>query len=775
MNSESENRVRCPMATRLLRIVFGFYLVIVICSMIGQMVVEYRYQKNIILQEFSNIRTSFEQVLAGEIWNLDEKALRSTVEGMIELPVIVGMKIANEKGEVIALGGIVNAANGKGETGIHVHLRGLFPEHEKIHDGEAYSLELFEGSFPITYTINNERRVLGHATIYSNTSVVIDRVKVSFLMLGIKTVTEIALLWLIFNLVFVRVLKKPLTELTNAVEQVTLDNLHAIKVSALSSCRDELGVLAESFNKMLFDLRNEIEKRIVADEKLKSSEAKLNSILRVAPAGIGLTKGKVFCAVNPAMCDLTGYSSAELLGQRTRLLYLTDEEYFRGTDRLYALIAQQGAGTIEASWHRKDGKRVDVILSAALLEPNDPDGEITFIAMDITDRKRADAEKEKLQAQLTQAQKTESLGRLAGGVAHDFNNMLQAILGNAALALEGLPSNSPLRESLEEIQKSAERSVSLTRQLLAFARKQTIQPKVLNLNDTVASMLKIIQRLIGENIILVWRPNSDIWPIKMDPSQIDQILANLCVNARDAITDTGKITLETGNFTLDNTYASANPDVVPGDYVMLTVSDTGHGMDAETRNHIFEPFFTTKEVGKGTGLGLATVFGIVKQNRGLINVYSEPFHGTTFKIYLPRAAAEVVEPKEKTAQKSLRGEETLLLVEDEEQILNLGRRILTQQGYTVLVASTPKMALVEAAKYAGPIHLLITDVVMPELNGKELRDLLQASRPQLKCLFMSGYTADVIAHRGVLEDGVEFLQKPFTIDTLAEKVREVLG
>jgi PAS domain S-box-containing protein len=395
------------------------------------------------------------------------------------------------------------------------------------------------------------------------------------------------------------------------------------------------------------------------------------------------------------------------------------------------------------------------------------------ISVDITELARAEAEKEKLQGQLAQAQKMESVGRLAGGVAHDFNNMLQAILGNAALALDDLPPGTPARENLEEIQKSAQRSAELTRQLLAFARKQTIQPKILDLNDTVAGMLKMLRRLIGEDVNLAWLPGADLWAVRMDPSQIDQILANLCVNARDAIAGVGKVTIETGNVTLAANAAQSLPDCVPGDYVLLAVSDNGKGMDAATRAHLFEPFFTTKELGKGTGLGLATVFGTVIQNQGMITVDSEPGHGTTFKIYLPRAKAEAVAAAQESARRSLRGTETVLLVEDEEQILNLGRRILQQYGYTVLALSTPQAALTRAAQHAGPIHLLITDVVMPGMNGKELRDRIKAGHPQLKCLFMSGYTADVIADNGVLVDGVHFIQKPFTIESLVETVRRV--
>ncbi len=471
--------------------------------------------------------------------------------------------------------------------------------------------------------------------------------------------------------------------------------------------------------------------------------------------------------VNCAFERITGYTRGEALGQNPRLLKSGrhDAAFYQ---QMWAVLKQGETWNGRLVNRRKDGT---LYTEEATISPvrDSSGGTVNYVATkrDVTDEL-------KLQDQLVQAQKMESVGRLAGGVAHDFNNMLQAILGNAALALQDLPADSPLRESLEEIEKSAQRSADLTRQLLAFARKQTIAPKVLDLNDTVAGMLKMLRRLIGENIDLAWMPGAELWPVEMDPSQIDQVLANLCVNARDAIGGVGKVTIETSNVTLDDTYAATHPEAVAGDYVQLIVSDTGKGMDEETRSHLFEPFFTTKERGKGTGLGLATVFGIVKQNRGLINVHSEPGQGTSFKIHLLRAEAEALGATAVAPKREVHGTETVLLVEDEGQILHLGRRILEQHGYTVLAASTPAAALEVAAQLGAPIHMLITDVVMPGMNGKELVAQLRVGRPGLRCLYMSGYTANVIAHHGVLDAGVAFLQKPFTIQTLAEKVREVL-
>jgi signal transduction histidine kinase/ActR/RegA family two-component response regulator len=390
------------------------------------------------------------------------------------------------------------------------------------------------------------------------------------------------------------------------------------------------------------------------------------------------------------------------------------------------------------------------------------------IATDITDLK-------KMESQLNQAQKMESVGRLAGGVAHDFNNMLGVILGHTELAMLHADENHDLHADLNEIQNAAKRSADLVKKLLAFARKEIISPRQLDLNDTVERMLNMLHRLIGEDIDLVWKPSAHLWHVKMDPSQIDQILANLCVNARDAISGVGKLTIETGIKTFDEEYCKEHAEFIPGDFVLLAVSDNGCGMDKETLDNLFEPFFTTKEVGKGTGLGLATVYGIVKQNNGFINVYSKPGQGSSFKIYLPRLAvdgeADQAIPEKKT---TAGGTETILLVEDEPTILRMTRMMLERKGYIVLSAATPTEAIEKATIHTGSIDLLMTDVVMPEMNGRDLSGKITDLYPDIRVLFMSGYTANVIAHQGVLDDGVAFIQKPFSMAGMTEKVRELL-
>jgi PAS domain S-box-containing protein len=519
----------------------------------------------------------------------------------------------------------------------------------------------------------------------------------------------------------------------------------------------------------------DITERKQSEQMLRESEEHLRSIFRSAPIGIGSVVNRELKRVNSRLCEMTGYDEGELVGRSSRLLYPTSEDFeFVGREK-YAQIRDHGTGTVETCWQRKDGTIIDVLLSSTPVDLRDHSKGVTFTALDITERKLAEKERERLQMQLTQAQKMEAVGQLAGGVAHDFNNMLGVILGYSELILEHVDSSHQFHGELEEIQKAAGRSADLTRQLLTFARKQTVAPRVLDLNQTIEGMLNMLRRLIGENIDLIWMPGSGLWPISMDPSQIDQILANLCVNARDAIGGVGKLTVETRNATLDRDYCANHDGTLPGEYVRITVSDTGKGMDKETLAHIFEPFFTTKDVGEGTGLGLATVYGAVKQNNGFINAYSEPGQGTTLVIHIPRHAETITEKRIIVSPEPVvHGDEIVLLVEDEPILLQMSKTMLERLGYSVLAAGTPNEAIRIAEEYSGRIHLLATDVIMPEMNGRELSARLLKSRPGMKCLFMSGYTANIIAGQGVLKAGESFIQKPFSKNELARKVREAI-
>ncbi len=474
--------------------------------------------------------------------------------------------------------------------------------------------------------------------------------------------------------------------------------------------------------------------------------------------------------VNQKFTELTGRTEEEVCGKPVKELLdypLTRDKL----DRIVNRIKETGVWREERKRTHENGTETWELLQVSAIvdeeAPDQPIANFVVITEDITDHK-------KLESQLQHSQKMEAIGQLAGGVAHDFNNMLGVIVGRTDLALNRLAPEDPLYESLEEIGKAARRSADLTRQLLAFARKQDVAPKILDLNETVEGTLNMLRRLIGEDIHLAWLPSPKLWPINIDPSQLDQILANLCVNARDAISDGGKITIETRNMVVDANYSQVHGEAKPGDYVMMAISDTGCGMLPETIDKIFEPFFTTKELGKGTGLGLSTVYGIIKQNHGFINVYSEPGQGTTFSIYLPRALTTGQAVAEQRTAQPPRGEETILVVEDDQTILATETSMLEMLGYRVFGAATPAEAILLAEQHAGDLQLLITDVIMPGMNGRELAELMTSHYPELKIIFMSGYTGDVIAHHGVLEEGVNFIQKPFSLQTFARKVRETL-
>jgi len=515
-----------------------------------------------------------------------------------------------------------------------------------------------------------------------------------------------------------------------------------------------------------WSLRRQVGKRT---EELKENEEFLRAMISCSPVALySIDRSGRVTAWNQSAERVFGWSPEEVIG---RPLPIVPEDKKAEFDQFRDQILHgQTLSGVAVLRRRKDGSLFHASLSAAPIYSVQT-GEIIGIMGSVEDI----TEHRKLEEQLRQAQKMEAVGRLAGGVAHDYNNMLSVITGYAELALDQVTPGAPPHAELSEILSSAKRSTDITRQLLAFARKQTIQPEVLDLNATVEGMLKMLRRLIGEDVELAWLPAPQVWPVRMDPAQIDQLLANLCVNARDAISGIGRISIETGNVHLDEAYAAEHPGFIPGDFVLLSVSDNGCGMDKDTMDNIFEPFYTTKGDSRGTGLGLATVFGIVKQNQGFINVYSEPAQGSTFRIYLPRHAAEAEGKTPEIRTEAPRGRnETLLLVEDDPPILEMTRMMLERLGYRVLAAATPGEALKTASETQAGIDLLVTDVVMPEMNGRDLSENLRALDPGIKILFMSGYTSDVIAHNDVLAAGVHFIQKPFTKQELAAKVREIL-
>ncbi len=532
--------------------------------------------------------------------------------------------------------------------------------------------------------------------------------------------------------------------------------------------------LGSAVRRALKDSRNRRERKQVK-EALAQSEAMMRTILDSVDEGfIVIDPTYRIISVNRAYCNMVKLGENQIIGSPCHSIsHNSDQPCFASGEECPVKRTFEKGQSYTANHTHKDASGAHLHVELKSYPIFDASGAIASVIETVNNV----TEKRKLQEQLAQSQKMESVGRLAGGVAHDFNNMLNVIIGRAELAMAQLDSSHEIFAHLREIRAAAGRSANLTRQLLAFAREQTVAPEVLDLNETVAGMLKMLRPLISEDIDLVWKPAVGVWPVKVDPSQIDQILANLCVNARDAITGVGRITIETGTSTFDETYCAYYPDAIPGEYVSLTVSDDGCGMNRETVSKIFEPFYTTKAIGRGTGLGLATVYGIVKQNHGFINVYSEPGRGTSFKLYIPRhsgTSAEKNTHDQMQASPAAGGNETVMLVEDEQSILAMAKMMLEKFGYRVLSAATPGEALALADGHHGEIHLLIVDVIMPEMNGRDLVKQILELYPKIACLFMSGYSGDVIAHHGMLDNGVNFIEKPFSMQDLVTKVRQVL-
>jgi PAS domain S-box-containing protein len=564
-------------------------------------------------------------------------------------------------------------------------------------------------------------------------------------------------------------LMKPLQSLAFRAQQISAGNLEVPDLEIQTD--DEIGKLASAFNLMTTNLNSTLSGLQQSEDKYRSIfENSLIGIIQVSIDGIVIT-------ANPAFVQMLGYTSLD--NMLCEVEDVQSSMYLNPDDRkviLKQLFQENKLKNQEIQLKHRNGESFWVSIDISLIR--DKKGtplRIESLVNDINDRIQAEQEKSKLQSQLAQSQKLEAVGKLAGGVAHDFNNILSVIIGKSEIALMKMAPSDTFYSSFADIKKAAEHSANLTRQLLAFARKQTIAPQVIDINHTLQETLDMLRRIISENIEVTQSTAPDLWPVKIDPDQMTQIITNLCVNARDAMSDFGKILITTENKTLNKEYYSDLDDVMHGDYVCLSVRDDGCGMSSEIQKQIFEPFFTTKGKHKGTGLGLAMIYGIVKQNSGFINISSELDKGTTFKIYLPRYTGSNKQPPQAPDQHRIRkGDESILLVEDEPELLKVSEQMLKELGYSVLAVGHPDEAMRYAQQYGEKIDLLITDVIMPKMNGKDLATHILNRHPHMQCLFMSGYTADIIASQGILDEGIDFLQKPFSIQSLADTIRTVI-
>jgi len=744
-NTSYQNRL----ARKLAVYIFLFSSCITIIAVAYQSYSEFTRDIRAIHAGLDQIEKSYLGTIVGQAWVYDLKEVKTSLDGILQLPDIQYAEVRTARDKIVSAG-----KKAKGKT--------IGRDFNLVREHRGIMIQL--GTLSVIASLEG---------VYQR---MIDRTMSILLTQGI----QIFLVTIFVFTLFYFMIGNPLESIAlyaASLDAGTLDRPLDLKRRE----NDELDQVADALNAMRTRILKGYTELKHSETALRESEIKFRQLAENIP--------EVFWLGSPDWQRIYYISPAyeTIWGKSTESLYQNPMSWFEsihGEDRekmgaIFPISWQPPFDAFIFPEYRimmPDGS-VRRILARAfpILDETGSVQRIAGIAEDITDRRLADETREKLQVQLLQAQKMESIGRLAGGVAHDFNNMLSVILGYTELALEQAGSDPQFQHPLMEIQNAATRSADITRQLLAFARKQTIAPRILDLNHTVESMLKMLRRLIGEDLSLIWVPGEKCGLVKMDPSQIDQILANLCINARDAITGTGIITIETDSVTIDESYCKDHAGFIPGNFILLTVSDDGCGMKREILDNLFEPFFTTKTPEKGTGLGLATVYGIIKQNNGFINVYSEPEKGTTFRIYLPcHESEEPMTQHRPDAIPDARGNETILLVEDEPSILRMAASMIQRMGYTVLAAGTPEEALDMAGEYTGKIHLFMTDVVMPGMDGRELAQKLLPLHPEAKCLFMSGYTANVIAHHGVLDKGVHFIQKPFSKKDLAAGLREAL-
>ncbi len=761
MNTDSPIPIQNSIATRLLKVVFSLYLVIAIGVTLGHMYLEYRHQKNYIRQDLKGIQITFEQGLALDLWQMDKKSLYSTVEGMLEIPVIVGVKIQNANNIDVAVGGIISQKNGVGNVGLHVDLLGLNQIESGVHENEKYKLALFMHQFPIIYSYDKESRQMGTATIYSSTSVVLKRVKLGFLLLILNAVIKTTALWLIFLWFSNKFLRRPLASLAAATQKVNLGNLDSFKVKIGVSGKNELTVIESSFNLMINNLHDSLAKHKKEEENYKKTiESSIDGFWIVDKKGHLLE-------VNEAYSSMIGYSREELLTMS--IMDIEAVENIRETKQRLEKIIKNGSDRFESKHRHKAGNILDVEISTTFAQDRGQDrGGLFFVFLrDITARNQ-------MEERLRQSQKMESIGTLAGGIAHDFNNILFPIVGHSEMLLLDVPEDSPLKDGLNQIYTGAMRASELVKQILTFSRQDSSDVKLMKMQPIIKEALKLIRSTIPTTIELKQNLQSDCGAIKADPTQIHQIIMNLATNAYHAMEENGgeiKVNLKEVELEESDLF---NSDIQPGTYACLSIADTGKGIDSELIEKIFDPFFTTKETGKGTGMGLSVVHGIVKSMHGTITVYSESDKGTEFHVYLP--FAETVREQQVIHTKTViqGGSERILLVDDEKTIIEMEQNMLERLGYKVTSRSSSPDALEAFRAAPDKFDMVITDMAMPNMSGDKLSVKINKIRPGIPVLLCTGFSETMSEEKATSLGINGFLLKPIVIMDLSCKIRDVL-
>ncbi|MCP3891961.1 MAG: PAS domain-containing protein [Desulfobulbaceae bacterium] len=780
LKAASSVNIKDSIATRLLRVVFGFYLVIAIGVTVGHMFMEYSYQKENIKHDLKDIQQTFERGLAIDLWQLSEEAILSTIDGMLEIPVIVGVKIQNVNGLDVAISGIIRQGGVIGNVGRHVNLFGLNQDESAIHDVAEYNFEVFMHQFPVEYSYGAETTQLGKVTFYSNTSVIIRRVKLGFILLVINAVLKTVALWVIFLLFSNYLLRRPLAALSTDAEKVSMENLDSFKVKVETSGRNELKVLEESLNSMIGNLNRSKLEQEQTQIALHESEKQLRRLVTNIP-GVSYScdpdEQWTMNFISDEIKKISGYPAEDFIGNLTRSFasIMHPDDLQMVVDIVTESVEQKKPYALEYRILHASGE-VCWVFEKGQGVFGDDGQQVSFegVIIDITKRKRAEHETAKLDSRLQQAQKMEAIGTLAGGIAHDFNNILGAILGYTEMAKDDSKPGSTIAGDLEKVLIAGERAKGLVQQILAFSRQSDAECIAFQPASVVKEAINMLRPTLPTTIEI----NQDMDPatglISADPTQINQILMNLCTNAFHAMEKTGgKLDITLKETHLSSEDLADEPNVEAGTFIQISICDSGPGIAPDIKEKIFDPYFTTKETGKGTGMGLSIVHGIVKSYGGFISFYSELGEGTAFHVFLPVIQKKPTSEFE-DVEKVPVGRERILFIDDEEILAEMGKHMLERLGYHVTVRTNSLMALETFQNMPDQFDVVITDQTMPGMTGEDIARRMIQIRPDIPIVLCTGYSTIISEEKAKFMGIKEFALKPLSKKDLAMLIRKVL-